>query len=115
VSQLLERRAEILNRLPMVTWDRCAHWSNEPPGMPECLAAFGWIERSDGARDFVLVEFLWPEEPLLCTSTTSSAKYSAELVRLLMGADAPHVECERITDALHGLVDNTVDRRAETS
>lgn len=99
MSTLAALRAEILNRLPMVTWDRCICWTNNP-GEPECLSAYGWIYRPDGPRDFVLVEFMWPDDPLLCTPTTSSAKYSAELARLLLGEDAPHVECERIRDVL---------------
>lgn len=79
-------------RLPMVKWDRVVRYD-------DTLIIFGWIERSDEQRDFVVLSFLWPEEPDACLMTTSSAKYSAEMTKLLYGDEVDeHIDCERVSD-----------------
>lgn len=98
VTGLAEQRAEILNRLPIVKWGRSVPWEDGAG-----LVAYGWIDRDDGRSDFVLVAFLWPAEPLSFTFWTSSAKHSAEIMELLCGDSAGHVDCERAAEVLPGL------------
>jgi hypothetical protein len=97
-------RAELMNRLPMVEWDRCV------PHDDGTLVAYGWIPRRDGARDFVCLLFLWSDEPLSCTFVTSSATHSATISRLLLGEDSEHVDCKRIADVFRQDVISTTTR-----
>lgn len=81
---------EALNRLPEVTWDR---WSGD--GI-ENASVFGWIPRRDGRFDFVYV-MIDKEGPWLVS--TSSAQYSSEFSRRLLGGhpDASgHNPCKRV-------------------
>jgi hypothetical protein len=90
-DRLAERRA-VMDKLPMVEWDRCVR-----PG-DGTFIVYGWIARSDGQRDFVVLSFLWPTDPTAALFTTSSAKHSAEIARLLYGSEAEHIDCERVSD-----------------
>lgn len=94
----VELAAEMMNRLPMVTWDRCVR-----PG--DWLIVYGWIDRAqDTRKDFVVVEFYDGE---LYGATTSSARWSAEISQQLF-AGAGHSDCERIRDVLGDRVHRTV-------
>jgi hypothetical protein len=99
----LELRAEILNRLPEVTWDRCA-------GDDDNLVVYGWIPRRDGQRDFIAVVF-WTEGEDVCVSfTTSSARLSATFAKLLYGNDAAkiHRPCVRVESVFGDQLQRTV-------
>lgn len=96
MNEVDKGRAEILNRLPMVRWDRCIRSDDE-------FTAYGWIDRDD----FVLVAFIVPEDPLGCWFWTSSATWSEEIHRLLGGA-GEHAPCERVNDVFGDRVPNRV-------
>jgi hypothetical protein len=103
--------AERMNRLQEVAWDRCVLHA-------ESGVAYGWIARTDGHFDFVLLDFSWGETTGLAGErvhwlavgfTTSSAFYSREIDRRLRGTDAGHVDCSRVEDVFGALV----ERRCE--
>jgi hypothetical protein len=93
---LLLKRAEVLRRLTMVEWDRCTSSDVD-------MAVYGWIARSDGQRDFVMVVFI-AGSPHPESFATSSAKYSREIMRLLCGDDKGHIDCERVSDVFGDLL-----------
>jgi len=103
-----ERIAEFLNRLPMVFWDRCIRGEIEAEDGDTYTFCdvYGWIERSDGRRDYAKLDFVsWAELPAV---STSSAKYSEEIVRLCNGPDSPHYPCECVSDVFGAAVERTV-------
>lgn len=61
------------------------------------VTAYGWISRPDGRADFVVLD---QEEgrdaPIYWTS---SARYSAEICRLLYGEETDHIDCQRVEHA----------------
>jgi hypothetical protein len=65
-----------------VEWDRVTDDD-------EAIKVYGWILRPDGKRDFVLVRF---DEDTI-EFTTSSAKHSAEIGRLLCYEKGEHHPC----------------------
>jgi hypothetical protein len=91
VDDELAVRAAVLRKLPMVSWDRLVRIDGE-------LHVYGWIEREGKPRDFVLLSFRWPQTPAAVEFTTSSAKFSAEIGRLLYGEGVEHVDCERVSE-----------------
>ena len=90
-----------LTQLSGVVWDRCSLGS-------ESNSAFGWIPRTDGQRDFLILcwhakNALNPssgniEEMIAYGFATSSAKYTREFSKHLFGTDAGHNDCQRIDD-----------------
>lgn len=84
---------EVLNRLPFVLWDRLS-------GENDHFSVYGWIDREDAYKDFVLVEFWVTEKPdkynVSWNYDTSSAEYSKEIGELLE-IDG-HFECQRVED-----------------
>lgn len=80
-----ERIAEILKRFPEVKWDRWA-------GPLEAMQVFGWIERTDGRSDFVLLAIVGGE---LVNLATSSAMHSAAFASRF---GLPHADCRRVAD-----------------
>lgn len=116
-----EKVAEMLNRLPMVAWDRSIHAPVGDEG-DEMLIVYGWIERDDvlregavlpGGYDYVQIEFgSWTEE---VGFSTSSARHSEEMNRLIYGVGARHFPCVRLADTtLAALVNRLVPWEAET-
>lgn len=73
-----------------ITWDRFVKHSNH-------ICAFGWIERTDGQRDFAIVWFDEGSELKDISFATSSAKYSKQLAELL---GSEHVDCEKVPEGL---------------
>lgn len=98
--EILASRAEVLNRLPEVRWDRCA-------GTEASLGVYGWIPRDDGRFDFVVVEFQLHDGRDVCWFTTSSARLSATFAELLHGAAGPHYACRRVNDVFGSLLEAT--------
>lgn len=80
----------MLNRLPMVTWDRYA-------GTDGMYVVYGWIEREqDSYKDFVVIDFEFlPEDKWTVGFCTSSAKYSEEIHKLLE-MTSEHSPCIRV-------------------
>jgi hypothetical protein len=87
------RRAVFMNALPMVHWDRASG-----------DVVYGWIQRDDGKLDFVALTF---EDDGSMGWTTSSAKWSDEISRILGGDDGEHFPCESIDDLYGDLVGQT--------
>lgn len=82
-----------LAKLPFVQWDRFTRADFD--GAPVIL--YGWIERElDAYKDFVLLEL----DPLgeVQAVTTSSAKHSAEISKILFGDEEDHNECVRVEE-----------------
>jgi hypothetical protein len=88
----------ILNRLPFVEWDRWYPLGNG------AVKVFGWIDREDQYKDFVLLRLV-PEEQVIEYST-SSAAYAETIADRLPG-DLGHVECRRVEN--HFDVDHAVE------
>jgi len=88
---LLRRLAESLG----VEWDRGVVGE-------EHVVVYGWIRRSDGRRDFALVEF---ERSTGRPSwwATSSAKYSKALHHFCGGKAEEHVDCVPFMEALRAV------------
>ncbi len=93
--------AEQMNKLPEVRWDRC---TVRDPGY--VASAFGWIDRPDGRSDFVLVFF-----GERFGFVTSSAEYTREISKRLLGTDEGHRDCQRIEDVMGDLVGNKCQSR----
>jgi len=90
---------DTLNKLPMVEWDRFVD-ATSLDGDYSSTSVYGWIARSDGGRDFVLLEFLsWSDK---IGFTTSSAKYTREINKILGYAETEHFDCQRVS-ALGGV------------
>lgn len=83
----LQQIANALNTFPEVTWDRYTQDDYE-------LIAYGWIERDDAYKDFMLivvdlVDFtFW--------YTTSSAKYSQAFHNRINDNPKQHSKCRRV-------------------
>lgn len=107
--EVLSAIAERMNRLTQVSWDRCVMHDAS-------AAAYGWIDRSDGRSDFVLLDFQWGTTTGLASESvrwlavgfsTSSAEFSASMFDQLELGDG-HKDCERIEDVFG----KTINRRA---
>lgn len=70
---------------PDVEWDRYA-------GDEKSASLFGWVPRTDGRRDFLLIKFIDGE---VSSYSTSSAKHSGEFADRL---DCEHSTCQRVAD-----------------
>lgn len=82
--------AEVLNRFPEVTWDRCTADAVE-------LVVYGWIDRDgDAYKDFLVLRF---DNEGAAAFHTSSAALSRSFATRLWGDDAGgegHLDCERV-------------------
>lgn len=76
-----------------VVWDRFTE-------LDGFFVVFGWLERPDGQRDFLLFEMQEGCPIGDVFYTTSSAKYSRSISMILYGADEDHNDCQRIADLL---------------
>lgn len=99
-----EAIADVLNRCPMVVWDR--YTEGQVEGY-QLVTVYGWIARDDGRSDFVELQFpAWSDEPGL---STSSAKYDTELYRCVFQRDgSPAQPCIRVEDGFGDLVERKV-------
>ena len=78
---------EVMALFPEVEWDRYA-------GGPLGASTFGWIQRPEGQRDFLVIRF---EHGVVTSFTTSSAKHSASIARRL---DFTHSDCRKASEIL---------------
>lgn len=84
--------AEKLKAAIPVEWDR---FTKTDDGF---YVVYGWIPRKDDQRDFVLFQMWDYEMPEEAFCTTSSAKYSEEISRVLYGSAADHNQCRNVTE-----------------
>ena len=81
-----------------ITWDR---YTQTDEGF---FVVYGWIGRTDGQRDFLVV-MLWEyDKPEDVFYTTSSAKYSEEVSRVLYGTADGHNACRKIDELFAGVL-----------
>jgi hypothetical protein len=88
----LESIAEVLKIFPEVEWDRTA-------GSRASRVVFGWVDRDDDLKDFVVLTFMGDGRVGM---TTSSAKHSLEFHKRLFGDDRGHSNCKRVEDVFAG-------------
>jgi len=92
-----DRIESYLSKMDFVEWDRfLAHDDG-------FRTVFGWIEREDEYKDFVVVLFTETGQPEYFT--TSSPDYSSRIDSILWG-EGDHVECQRAEN--HFDVENCV-------
>jgi hypothetical protein len=78
----------VLNDFPEVAWDRFTFRHGQ-------ITVFGWIDREDSYKDFMLVRFVDDSVWFV----TSSAKYSAEFSARSGGST--HTQCQRVEGVLN--------------
>lgn len=79
-----EKIEETLKKINFANWDRFFTY-------PNGLSVFGWIDRDDGKKDFVLLEFMGE----LMSFATSSKKYTEKIAEIL---NLQHSDCQRVED-----------------
>jgi len=85
-----------LESMPFVNWDR---FTTGDWGDYDYVQVYGWIEREDNYKDFVLV-ILWENGERFFT--TSSEKYTEDIFKVLF--DEPldeHNDCKRVENYLN--------------
>lgn len=81
---------KILEKFDFVMWDRFCTSGME-------VTVFGWIERKDAYKDFVVFYFVGNE---LDSYMTSSKKYSLILYKMINdGNGRGHINCKRVEDS----------------
>lgn len=59
---------------------------------------YGWIQRSDGQRDFVLLMLDRKDDKIKGGFVTSSAKYSAAICQFMFNEEGDHEPCKKIVE-----------------
>jgi len=59
---------------------------------------YGWIERKDGKRDFVLLTLWVDNNEVVGNFVTSSAKYSKAIYEYMYGTSEGHCDCKKISE-----------------
>lgn len=82
----------IVGTVAPVTWDRYTYDN------VSYYVVYGWINRPDGTRDFVLLaqDELAPAQEAFYT--TSSAKYSQAIATAIYGTSADHNPCRKVEE-----------------
>lgn len=80
-----------LKKLPFVSWDRYIEDKDKKNNLIE---VYGWIERDNNYKDFVLLEFDLNKKQVYFIAT-SSDRYSKEIAEIL---NSPHPGCIRVED-----------------
>lgn len=84
--------AHLLASAIPVQWDR---FTKTEDGF---YIVYGWIPRGDGDRDFLMFE-MWATRPMSeVFYTTSSAKYSRQIMTLLYGDEFEHNDCRKFEE-----------------
>lgn len=92
---------KVMNKLPFIKWDRYHYYKDTRP----IITVFGWIDREDSYKDFVVLEFDTNKQ-LLYFIATSSAKYSKKISEIL---GSKHFPCERVESTFE--VDNVCKKK----
>lgn len=79
-----------------VEWDR---YTNDDG----YYIVYGWILRTDGQRDFLMIAMWETDPPEAVFYTTSSAKYSRKIAEVIYGSADDHNDCRKIDDLFHPL------------
>ena len=88
-----EQRAAITTKMdefPEVMWDRAA-------GADFYGVTYGWIDRDDERKDFLVLNWWKQGEEIQFAMTTSSSRYSEEFTRRI-DPELDHRACERVED-----------------
>lgn len=72
----------VLTKLTFVYWDRYFEYS-------EGISFYGWIDRNDNYKDFVVLDFIEGQ----ISYSTSSDKYSKKIADIL---NQEHSPCQRV-------------------
>lgn len=78
-----------LEKLPFVRWDRYIEDKDD-----NLIEMYGWIDREDDYKDFVLLEFNLNKKEVYFVAT-SSDKYSEQIAEIL---NSSHSDCIRVED-----------------
>lgn len=100
-----------LTDMPFVQWDRYTFNDgvNKRHERFFWLKIYGWIEREDAYKDFVVLDFYKQGNIMEAHHIiTSSAKYSQPINEIMMEKD--HFDCNRVEDAFN--IPNAVKRKA---
>ena len=81
---------ELISEKIPVEWDR---YVNDE----RTYSVYGWIQRGDGKRDFLLVT-IKEDLGMYVSFVTSSAKYSRMITELIHGGTSEHIDCKKIED-----------------
>jgi hypothetical protein len=81
-KQIIENLKKLKN---FVKWDRFIEFYDE-------ISFFGWIDREDSYKDFVLIRFY---NSIPNYFATSSAKYSKKIAKIL---GFIHTDCKKVED-----------------
>ena len=93
-STSYDHLADVLNRLPFVTWDRYLEWEDDETG--DVWAVFyGWIERDDEYKDFASIKINASENEIV-DFLTSSSEHSEEIHERLGFDLETHNQCHRV-------------------
>jgi len=99
---LLTELKEDLESMPFAQWDRftTGEWGDN-----EYVQVYGWIDRKDAYKDFVLV-ILWDNGQGFFT--TSSTEYTEDIFQVLFDDSLDeHNDCQRVEDYLN--IENKVE------
>lgn len=101
--------AGLLERPQFIEWDR---FVVEDHDGTQCVQVYGWIDREDIYKDFVLVRF-WPDSETF-GFITSSDRYSEELHRIWFGEQdlKDHNGCRRVEHVFD--IKNAVELHEQT-
>lgn len=83
---------KILKKLSFVKWDR---YTETDDGEWQTIDLYGWIDREDSYKDFVVLEYDIPRDEFYYW--TSSSKYSEELNKVAREG-MEHLKCKRIEE-----------------
>ena len=105
---MIEQLKEPMADLPFVEWDRyvTGQWDADH----DYVKAYGWIDRDDGYKDFVILT-TWSDTNQI-NFTTSSSEHTERIHELLFDESPEnHHGCQRIEDAVD--IPNMVSINAE--
>lgn len=85
-----------LAKLDFVSWDRFTIGTD--PDRGTAINVYGWIDREDEYKDFVVVTFYVDTDNGLISYVTSSARWTDEIARRLFGTSCGHNECRRVEE-----------------
>ena len=74
------------------------HWDRFTVTEDGFYVVYGWIPRSDHNRDFLMLEMWESDPPSEVFYTTSSAKYSKQIMEVLYGDEFEHNDCRKIEE-----------------
>lgn len=95
MKALIEVLNKVSDNIP-VRWDRWTKSNQENP----YYSVYGWIKRTDGNSDFVVIEMWEDSKPEEAYFVTSSAKWSSKICEIISGQTTEHNPCRKISELL---------------